>query len=427
VKYTSTRDPSLSFSFSEALAQGLAPEGGLFIPEEFPSLDLSEFSVEQSYAEFAAKLLKPFLQGDLLQALLPEICQAAFNFPIPLRYRKDDSAVLELFHGPTAAFKDVGARFLAECLMRTPSSHLVRTVLVATSGDTGGAVAGAFFGKPGIEVYVLFPKGKISLRQEKQIACWGGNVRAFAVQGSFDDCQKIVKEALGDSLWRRKKEFLSANSISVGRLLPQMVYYAKSSLEYRKARGVVPGVIVPTGNLGNAVAALWAKRLGFPLGTVILATNANRSIGDYFASGVWEPRPTVTTLANAMDVGNPSNMERLRVLYPRLEDLKKDVATASVSDAEISEEIQRSFRENREIYCPHTATSLVAQRKMGEGGHWILVSTAHPAKFETIVEPLIGQSVPVPPALAALLQRPSVYEEIPPHFAEFKKFVEEIH
>lgn len=422
MKYISTRHQSDSLKFEEALGQGLAPDGGLYIPEVFPSLDISEFSPQMSSAEFGAKLLKPFLAGDRLQPQLPVICEAALNFPLPLRFRSDQTAVLELFHGPTAAFKDVGARFLAECLTRNSSANHKRTVLVATSGDTGGAVAGAFFGKPDIEVFVLFPLGKISQRQEKQIACWGGNIHAFAVQGSFDDCQRVVKEALSDSQWKREKHFLSANSISIGRLLPQMIYYAKSSLEYQKSQGVIPGIIVPTGNLGNAVAALWAKRLGFPIGKVVFATNANRSIGDFFSSGIWKPNPTIATLANAMDVGNPSNMERLRALYPHLEDLKNEVASISVSDEGISDVIQTSFQATREVFCPHTATAIAARRQLGEG-HWILVSTAHPAKFETIVEPRIGQKVPIPPSLATLLERPSVYQEMPAELSAFKKLV----
>jgi len=417
MKYISTRNQSDSLQFSEAVGQGLASDGGLFIPEVFPALNLKDFEANQSFAEFGSRLLSPFLEGDVLQSQLPAICQAAFNFSIPLCFppcfRQNQATVLELFHGPTAAFKDVGARFLAECIARNNFSGQKRTVLVATSGDTGGAVAGAFFGKPNIKVIVLFPKGRISLRQEKQIACWGGNVRAFAVLGTFDDCQKIVKEALSDSELRKKNNFVSANSISVGRLLPQMVYYAKSSMEYHRARGVAPGYIVPTGNLGNAVAALWAKRLGFPIAQVILATNANHSIGDFFSSGVWQPNPTVATLANAMDVGNPSNMERLRSLYPKLEDLKKDVRAISVNDQEISDEIQASFTGTAEIFCPHTATALVAHKQV-TGKDWIVVATAHPAKFETIIEPRIGQSVPIPPSLASLLERPSVYEEMPP-------------
>jgi threonine synthase len=426
MKFISTRGHSGRVSFSEALKLGLAPDGGLFVPEKFPHKfkeNLIDFKNDLSLDQFATKVLAPFLENDPLENQLSKICEAAFNFPVPLRFLPDGLALLELFHGPTAAFKDVGARFLAECVTRQ-SSFIQQTVLVATSGDTGGAVASAFFGKPNIEVFILFPKGRISLRQEKQITAWGGNVRAFAVHGTFDDCQKIVKAALSDQEWRSQKNFVSANSISLGRLLPQMVYHAKASLEFQKNRGQKAGIIVPTGNLGNAMATLWAKQMGFPIDRVLLATNANRSLEDFFSSGVWNPQPTAVTLANAMDVGNPSNFERLQSLYPQIEELKKDVCAVSITDAEISQAIRDSFYGQGEIFCPHTATAVVAQKKWDpNNSNWILVSTAHPAKFENIVEPLIGAPVPVPPSLAELLSKKSVYEEIEPTLADFKSRV----
>lgn len=417
MKYVSTRSQALPLTFSQAVSKGLASDGGLFVPEKFPTLDISSFTPKMELADFAAQLLSPFLEGDDLQSRLPPICKAAFNFPIPLRMLKD-GAVLELIHGPTAAFKDVGARFLAECIARIPSDT-IRTVIVATSGDTGGAVGGAFVGQRGIEVIILFPKGKISARQEKQIACWGQNVKAFAVQGSFDDCQKIVKEALADSQLSRTKNFISANSISIGRLLPQMIYYAKSSLEYVAARAATPNYVIPTGNLGNAVAALWAKKIGFPIGQVAFATNANRSISDFFETGVWKPNKTIATLANAMDVGNPSNMERLRMLYSTPELLKRDLRVESVTDDEIKTEITSVFKSSGDILCPHTATAFVAKRKLAVPDA-IIVATAHAAKFETIVEPLIGKTISVPPALERLLSRNSVFTEIAPTFSALK-------
>lgn len=414
MRYLSTRDQTKTFSLSEALEKGLAPDGGLFIPEHF--FPVSEFDSQLGYAEFGAKLLCPFFEGDELQKKLSNMCKLAFNFPIKLRFRKDQSPVLELFHGPTAAFKDVGARFLAQCF--DPSDRK-RSVLVATSGDTGGAVASAFLSKKNIEVLILYPKGKISLRQEKQITAWGENIKAFSVNGNFDDCQKIVKDALADPEWKKEKTFISANSISIGRLLPQMIYYAKSSLEYLSQLKCAPGYIIPTGNLGNAVAALYAKRLGFPIGKIVLATNANHSIVDFLKTGVWTPNKTISTLANAMDVGNPSNIERLRSLYPNIVDLRTDVSAISVSDTEISEMIRNQYKSSTETFCPHTATALVAEKKAA-GKNWIIVATAHPAKFESIVEPLIGRSIEVPETLKALLNRPSVFEEIEAYFSDFK-------
>ncbi len=443
MKYISTRKHSPPLSFSQALQQGLAPDGGLYVPEFFPQLSASvldaKISGSLSLADLAPLVLQPFLTGDPLQPQLTKICRLAFNFPSPLRFLDKKVALLELFHGPTAAFKDFGARFLAEYVLSdqtdgelddktsssSSSSEKQKTVLVATSGDTGGAVAGAFFKKPGVEVIVLYPQGRISERQEKQIAGWGENIKAIAVRGNFDDCQRIVKEALNDSDWRKQRQFIAANSISIGRLLPQVCYFAHASLEFHAASGKAPGIIVPTGNLGNAVAALWAKHLGFPIGQVVLATNANQSITDFFATGDWKPHPTVATLANAMDVGNPSNMERLLNLYPQMENLKKDVETISISDAEISAEIQSQFKKSNLIVCPHTAVAFTAFEKLGKakrlrGDYWILAATAHAAKFESIVEPLIGQKIDIPPTLASLLEQPLRNKVIEPSLAALK-------
>ncbi len=422
MKYLSTRGRSSAVSFASAMNSGLAPDGGLYVPERFPVGEIAQLDTMGAYDRFAAELLEPYFAGDTLARELHAICKAAFDFPIPLRLRKDGVGVLELFHGPTAAFKDIGARFLAECLARDPSPK-ARTVLVATSGDTGGAVAAAFHGKPDIEVFVLYPKGKISARQEKQIACWRGNVRAVAVNGTFDDCQRVVKEALRDAELTKRRRFVSANSINIARLLAQVTYYAKSSSEYWQQTGETAGFIVPTGNLGNAFAALWAKRIGFPIGTVVLATNANRAVPDYFSTGDYRPQPTTATLANAMDVGDPSNMERLTWLYPKVDELRRDVTAISISDAEITGAIRTSFADTNggEIWCPHTATAVVAREKLG-GSNWVLVATAHPAKFETIVEPLIGRKVEVPAALAVLLEREAKFVEIEPTLVAFTKY-----
>ena len=412
MNFVSTRGRSQPLNFSSALREGLAPDGGLYVPEAFPKFDLREFELCKTPSEVASVLLKPFLKDDPLEGQLVGLATRAFNFSIPLKPLARDTSALELFHGPTAAFKDVGARFLAECLMelRGPSDPL-ETVLVATSGDTGGAVAGAFHGKAGIEVWILFPKGWVSPRQEKQLTCWGNNVRAFAVKGDFDACQQIAKAAFNDPLWRKRKKLISANSISVGRLLPQMVYYAWASLKHLRQHKRQASFIVPTGNLGNAVAALWAKRAGLPIREVVLATNANRALGDFFKNGTWQPEPTVRTLANAMDVGSPSNVERLTHLYPNFEDLKREVKTLSSSDAQIEATIRNGERDWGEIWCPHTATA-VHTREQLSGRDWIVVATAHPAKFESIVEPLIGHSVDIPPELKILLSQSSHVTEI---------------
>ena len=414
MKFTSTKGQADPLSFSDAALRGLAPDGGLYVPERFPQVDWRTYAdVADDPAAFAARMLVPFFEGDRQAGRLSEICERALNFPIPLKSVDERVAILELFHGPTCAFKDVGARFLAECAAGREGA-----VIAATSGDTGGAVAAAFVGRENVEVLILYPKGKISARQEKQLTCWGGNVRAFAVRGAFDDCQRVAKEAMRDPELSQQTKFISANSISVGRLLPQATFHARASVLRALATGRAAGIAVPTGNLGDAVAALWAKAMGFPIGRVILATNANATIRDFFASGEMTPRASIATLANAMDVGDPSNMERLRALYPDFESLRRDVGAELATDSEISAKIAE--RPWGEILCPHTAAGAVAIARQPSGGDWILAATAHPAKFETIVEPLIGARVPIPPALEAILERPSSKREIEPTFESFR-------
>jgi threonine synthase len=399
MKFISTRSQSNPLSISQAICQGLAPDGGLYIPESWPQIYTPERMHELAqlcFADFAAEILRPFFSEDPLSNSLPQICKKAFNFPMVLKDIDANTQFLELFHGPTHAFKDFGARFLALVMNEMPKTKQ-QLVLVATSGDTGSAVAAAFNQCTEIPVAVLYPKNMISPRQEKQLTCWEPMGKAFAVDGNFDDCQKIVKQAFMDTALKAKYEFISANSINLARLLPQMCYFAYQSLRSEKACGF----IVPSGNLGNAVAALWAKRLGFPMTKVVCAQNANRSLVNYFSSHEWNPQPTLSTLANAMDVGNPSNFERLCGLYNEA-DLWASAAAYSVSDTEIQQTITKVKNNFGEIICPHTATAFSVREKLNDG-LWIIVATAHPAKFETIVEPLIGESVQVPKNLSEIL------------------------
>jgi threonine synthase len=373
MRFRSTRGESPDASLGEAIARGLAPDGGLYVPTAFPSIDPARLRETTTTAALASRLLEPFFEGDALAPQLLAICQEAFDFSAPLRELARDTAVLELFHGPTAAFKDFGARFLAATLarLREPGSPTV-TVLVATSGDTGGAVAAAFSGRPGFEVVVLYPRGMVSERQERQLTCWGGNVSAFRVRGDFDACQRLVKEAFRDDTLLKTRRLTSANSISLGRLLPQMVYYAESSLEYERRHGVAPGFIVPSGNLGNVTACVWAERLGLPVREVVLATNANRTVSQFLAGGEWLPRPTVATLATAMDVGNPSNMERLLALYGGEGGAREQLRAFRVTDDQIRAQIRNGPAAWGEVWDPHTATA-VAVRESLETPHWIIV------------------------------------------------------
>jgi threonine synthase len=417
MKFRSTRSTSPPVTLSEAIQRSIAPDGGLYVPVSFPTFNIDDFAELESWREIGEGILKIFFEDDALGLQLAEICSEAFNFPIPLNYLNDDTAVLELFHGPTAAFKDVGARFLAACVSRLSGR---KTVIVATSGDTGGAVAAAFNQYPEIQVIVLFPKNKISPRQQQQLTCWGDSVRAFAVRGDFDDCQRIVKNAFANRAWADAKGLLSANSINLGRLLPQTVYYAAAGLWYLRERGRVPGFIIRTGNLGNAVAAFWARRMGLPVREIILATNANDAIPTYFSSGSWKSHPTVATLANAMDVGNPGNMERLMDLHAEIGELRKIAQSFSIGDQEIADTIARDYRSRQLTWCPHTATAVHARERLSSA-HWIIVATAHPAKFESIVEPLIGRSLNLPPSLAQLFEAPSRFEEIDPEFEALRE------
>lgn len=425
--YISTRNAQHRVLLGEAIAQGIAPDGGLFVPESFPHFVPHQFDGETGLAEIGTRLIAPFAAGDPLAEELPEICRAAFDFPaplVPLPEAPAPASVLELFHGPTSAFKDFGARFLAECLARIRRGATKKlTVLVATSGDTGGAVAAAFHNRPWVDVAVLYPKGLVSQRQAQQLACWGGNVRTFAVHGTFDDCQRMVKEAFRDPALNEAFQLSSANSINVGRLLPQMVYYAKAGLEMWRRNGRRANFIIPAGNLGNALACIWARHVGLPIGEIALATNANQTITEFLRSGEWQPRPSIPTLASAMDVGNPSNMERLRVLHPEFEELQAQIGASSVDDIEIRATIRRDSHELGQIWCPHTATAAKVFRRLlarGARGEWVIVSTAHPAKFNDVVEPLIGRTVEIPASLARLLALPRYEQELEPSLAALR-------
>jgi threonine synthase len=427
MQFLSTRDGSHGVGLGEAVSRGLAPDGGLYVPERLPRMDVEELAQCASLGELASGMLRPFAEGDVMAGVLSAATADAFAFPAPVvevRGADGPLSVLELFHGPTAAFKDFGARFLAACLERIERPDKRRlTILVATSGDTGGAVASAFYDRRWVDVVVLYPRGLVSPRQEKQLACWGRNVRTLAVNGTFDDCQRIVKEAFVDRDLARELQLSSANSINVGRLLPQMVYYASTSLELAREDGRSPNFIIPAGNLGNALACVWARELGLPIGEIVLASNANATVPDFLRTGDWRPRPSVPTLASAMDVGNPSNMERLRWLFPDSRDLGRQLSAQSVVDDDIRATIRRDHVELGQTWCPHTATAACVYRRLDSSRHgerWVLVATAHPAKFNDIVEPLIGETVPVPPALAALLDLPSIQMTLEPRLDDLR-------
>ena len=428
MKFVSTRGSTPPTSIDDALIAGLAPDGGLYVPERIPVFDYASTPIT-SLADTATHALAPYFAESQLRDALPALCARAYNFDAPLlAMRGAGDSVLELFHGPTAAFKDYAARFLAESLaaLAAADDHIEQdgaprrtlsttTILVATSGDTGAAVAGAFHGRPGFEVVILYPHGRVSPRQAHGLECWGDNVRTFRIDGSFDDCQRMAKTALSDRDLRERMALTSANSISLGRLLPQVAYYAHTALQFHAQHGEVLNLIVPTGNLGNAAAALLAKRMGLPIGEIVLATNANDVLPRYFAGGNYAPESTKATLANAMDVGAPSNFERLRHWHGDDAALRAAISAHAVNDATIRATIAAAPERHGIVPCPHTACGLhvlETLRAQGDTRPWTVVATAHPAKFDSIVEPLVGHEVEVPPALAVCLSRPAYGEAL---------------
>jgi threonine synthase len=400
----------------------LAPDGGLYVPTQLPPVEPAGLAGVSRLPDIARASLAGFFEGDQLQPALGEIADAALELDAPTTPVvgcADPLFALELYHGPTAAFKDFGARFLAESLQRleTPGSSPL-TILVATSGDTGGAVAAAFHQRPWARVVILYPAGLVSPRQEQQLTCWGANVSSLRIGGTFDDCQRLVKEAFSNSALRRRHRFSSANSINIGRLLPQMVYYAASSRDIERRTHAKASYIVPAGNLGNAFAAVWARALGFPIERIVLAHNINRTVPDFLKTGTWEPRPSIATLASAMDVGNPSNMERLRALYPALAEIREQLSADSVDDVTIRARIGEDFMHYGREWCPHTATAAEVYSRLSAAERrdrpWVVVATAHPAKFNEIVEPIIGKPVTIPHSLERLLKLPQHTVDLPP-------------
>jgi threonine synthase len=414
MKYCSTRNSCAPVSADIAIRSGLAPDGGLYMPERLPRFEISDFDGATDIAATAKILLSPFFWDSSLGTDIEAICQASFNFSAPLitpNLRQPDLHVLELFHGPTGAFKDFGARFLLSCLDQIATINHPVTVLAATSGDTGGAVGCATQNAKNARAVILYPRGRISKFQEQQLCCWGNNVRAFRVNGDFDDCQAMVKSAFSDQSLSARHGLTSANSISIGRLLPQMSYWAWVALERYKTTATKPGLIIPTGNLGNAVAAVLARAVGLPIGPIILATNSNATLTDWKRSGQYHPRASIATIANAMDVGTPSNFERLTALDPAGIE-----AVESIDDAQIRHRITTTDKTSGYVACPHTATAFEAYDRLSapqkSSRPWIIAATAHPYKFSDVINPLINAPCVIPPPLAEVETRVSQLTDI---------------
>jgi len=391
--------------FADALRRGLAPDGGLYVPATLPTLGEGEPVPGGSFTDCALWTAPRMLPGALSHDMFERVVAEALDFPVPLVEVEKDTFVLELFHGPSLAFKDVGARFMARSTAALAESGTERTVLVATSGDTGGAVASAFHGLPGCRVVVLFPRGGISERQRRQMTTLGDNVVAVAVEGTFDDCQRLAKGAFADASLRDACALTSANSINIGRLLPQAFYYvhAAGALGWDRAPATY---VVPSGNLGNLCAGLLAQRAGMPTRGFVAALNRNRMFADYLERGTEEPRPSVSTPSNAMDVGDPSNLERIRWLYgDDVERLRSDVHAVSVDDEETWACIARVHARTGYLLDPHGAVGWRAMELARDHapGPLVVLATAHPWKFPEVVEQATGRHIPVPPGMEVRL------------------------
>ena len=409
-RFISTRGKAPAVGFGEALFAGLAPDAGLYVPDPLPRIEFEDFR-DATLVEVGTAMLTRLVGRELERATLHRLLDDALNFPIPLAL-VGDRAVIELFHGPTFAFKDVGARVMARLMAHLNAGNAPFTVLVATSGDTGSAVAQAFHGLDGTRVVVLFPAGGVTPVQEAQFTTLGGNVTAVAVAGTFDDCQRLVKEAFADRGLRERARLTSANSINIGRLLPQSFYYAHTALRSRKA--VV--ISVPSGNFGNLTAGLLAWKMGAPIQQFVAATTINDTVPRYLATGRYEPRPSTPTLANAMDVGHPSNLERMRWLFNDNLDAMRQMVTASVHrDDQVRQTIQQVFENWGYVCDPHTAIAFAGLESVADADHPLaFLATAHPAKFKETVEPLVRAHIPLPRELAEAMAKPRIVERLVP-------------
>jgi threonine synthase len=418
VSYVSTAGAAPPADLRTALHAGLAPDGGLYLPSPLAPLPPGTIAAmrDAPWTDVARAVARHLLEPELDRGTVDAIVREALDFPLPLVPLTDRVHVLELFHGPTGAFKDVGAQFLARALAATRAPGEATTVLTATSGDTGGAVAHAFHGMPGTRVVILFPIGQVSPLQERQFTTLGGNVTALGVRGTFDDCQRLVKEVFATREMAGRLRLTSANSINVGRLLPQVFYYFYAAAQLADRAEVL--VSVPSGNFGNLAAGLIAKRLGAPVARLVAATNANDVVPEYLETGRFVARPSVRTISSAMDVGNPSNFERVHALYDGdVARLRRDVAGRAFDDDATRQCMAQTFRRRGYVLDPHSAVGMLgleAELTAHPRANGVLLATAHPAKFADAVEPEVGCGVAAPPALARLAQLESRYATIEP-------------
>ena len=415
MRFVTTGGVAPPTSLEWALFDGLAPDGSLYVPESIDRWTPDELAAlpSRSLAAIGVRVLAPYVGREVGGATLETLVGDALNFPIPLKEIEPGVHALELFHGPTLAFKDIGARVMARLISALHDRTAPTSVLVATSGDTGSAVAHAFYRVPHTRVIVLYPEGRVSPQQQAQMVMFNAqpdtNVRAYAVAGNFDDCQRLVKTASADPDVLRRVRVTSANSINIGRLLPQMVYYFHAVAQLGLAPGVSTVVSTPSGNFGNLTAGLMAKRAGLPIARFVAATNANDVVPAYLSTGRFEPRPSKQTMANAMDVGNPSNFDRMLWMYGSAESMRADILGSRHLDGEVAETIRRVWETRGYLLDPHSAIAYLGLTTNGldlRKTPGVFLATAHPAKFHEVVEAIIGRTIDKPAALAEALARP---------------------
>jgi len=431
MRFCSTRDSGTAVSFTDAVRHGMPDDGGLFMPVDLPAVPGAVLGAldRLSFGEIAREIALLFLEGEMSREDIEAIVAGAFTFDAPVRSLDRDTAVLELFHGPTLAFKDFGARFMAQTMFRLRPAADEYTILVATSGDTGSAVAGAFHGLPGFSVVLLYPSGRVSALQERQLTSLRGNVTALEIGGTFDDCQRLVRQAFRDSDLAARRHLTSANSINVARLLPQTLYYFNAVARLGRGAGDIV-FSVPSGNLGNLTAGLIARKMGLPAAHFIAAANANDVFTRYLSSGRYEPREATRTLSNAMDVGDPGNLPRIRALFgDDIGSLREAVSSSSWSDEETLRAIAEVYGRFGYVLDPHGAVAFAAleRRRAGRSEKFtgVVLATAHPAKFLDVFDPPIRGAVEVPLRLKEIMSSEKHSVELPADFAALKTFLME--
>ncbi len=431
MKYFSTNNKTNSVSFETAVMRGLAKDGGLYMPEIIPKFEKEFFNSigKLSFKEIALRITEKFIEGEINENDLTDIISSAINFPAPLIKLNNNISILELFHGPTLAFKDFGARLMAKVM-----GHFVKNrqtelnILVATSGDTGSAVAYGFYDTPGINVYILYPKGKVSFIQEMQLTTLDKNITALEIDGTFDDCQHLVKSAFIDKELNSKINLSSANSINVARLIPQTFYYfeAFKQIENKNFETIFS---VPSGNLGNLTAGLIAKKMGLPVSKFIGAANRNKVFPHYIKTGEFKLQPSIQTLSNAMDVGNPSNLVRIKEIYSdSITDIQQDVYSESFDDGATRIGIKEMYSKYSYVIDPHGSVGYLALKSFTEkfginNLNGIILETAHPAKFKDVIEEELKTEIEIPDRLTVCLTKQKKSIQLSNKYDDFREFI----